>query len=141
MKAKHEIAAIAVMLVVCLLFAACAQKAEVKLTDKATDPALISTTTTTAEMPSETESQTETESDKNTDTYTLTADDALTELQEFYGTLYTVKKAKGKEDSPAYTVTDKNGKEYATITVDLKTGTATEKIAGTGEVNKFNLLV
>ena len=144
MKAKHEIAAIAVMIVICLLFAACAQKAEEKLTDKATDPALITSSTsesteTTVEVTHEstTASTTEGESER----FTFTQEGALEELTAFYGTLYSVERSGGTDEAPEYIVKDNNGKEYAKVTVDLKTGYATEKVTGTGEVNKVNLLV
>lgn len=140
MKAKHEIAAIAVMIVICLLFAACAQKAEEKLTDKATDPALItSSTAESADTTDETTTALTTEGDS--ERFTFTEEGALEELTEFYGTLYSVERSGGTDEAPEYIVKDNNGKEYAKVTVDLKSGYATEKVVGTGEVNKVNLLV
>ncbi|MBR3149912.1 MAG: hypothetical protein IKF64_07055 [Eubacterium sp.] len=152
MKQRNEIIAIAIMLVICLLFAACAQKAEQKLTDKATDPQLYSSAvsedeTTTAEAESETEAQSaeadETTSEKitKTDANSMTSDEALEELQYFYGSLYTVEKSDENESEANYTVKDKNGKDYAKVTVTLSDGYATETVIGTGEVNKMNLLV
>ena len=148
MKQKSEITLIAIMLVICLLFAACAQKAEEKLTDKATDPKLISSTTQSQTV---TEGENEDEDDETipddkkaketTDDSSITADEALEELSYFYGSLYTVEKsgeAKGKAD---YIVKDNNGKEYAKVSVNLADGYATETVTGTGEVNTVNLLV
>ncbi len=160
MKSKHEIIAIAVMLVICLLFAACSQKVGEKLTDKATDPALISSTTEIADgsdadsesVKTDSEGVSQNDADEAgsetskaqsaTDTDTqITADYALEELQAFYGTLYSVKENGHKKSNYYYIVNDNNQKEYAKVTVDLNTGVATEVISASGETNEINLLV
>ena len=150
MKQRNEILLIAIMLVICLLFAACAQKAEEKLTDKATDPQLISSTTQSQTL-NEDESEAENEDDETipenkkakqtTGDGALTSDEALEELSYFYGSLYTVEKTGEKDGVSEYKVTDKYGKEYAKVSVNLSDGYATETVTGTGEVNKVNLLV
>lgn len=142
MKAKHELIALAVMILICLLFAACAQKAEDKLTDKATDPALI--TSSAAEVADDTkdatEKETEEQSQADTDAMSVNPDTALEELQVFYGSLYTVKETGNKNSKYYYTVNDNNGKKYADVTVDTSTANITEKLAD-GTVNEWNMLV
>ena len=146
MKAKHELVAIAVMLVICLLFAACAQKAEEKLTDKATDPALISSTAEDDEGENEEEPESEENADGKEQSETdekemsITPDAALEELKYFYGSLYTVKETGKKDNMHYYTVTDNNGKKYADVTVDTTTANITETLAD-GTVNEWNMLV
>ena len=127
MRGKNELIALAIMIIMCLMFAACAQKVEDKLTDKATDPSLISSAAAS-------ESADETEKSTPVD-----AADAELALQKFYGSLYTVKKTASAGGVMNYTVKDKNGKEYATVTVELATGTVTETVTGTKEVNQLDL--
>lgn len=157
MKSKHEITAIVIMLVFCLIFAACAQKVEDKLTNKATDPSLLTSTSAdkkagsgnsngTNEEPSPDDAKPITavsEKEKTTEesASSIEADVALDELKNFYGSLYTVTEDSGKGSKKNYKVTDKNGKEYARVTVDLSTADVTETITGTGEVNHWNMLV
>ena len=143
MKSKHEIIAIALMLVICLIFAACSQKVEEKLTDKATQ-------TSQTELINEEENDTTTsttKADETTESTTLikgaviTPDDALQQFNSFYGSLYRVELNEVKGKIANYTVYDKNDKEYAKISLNLKTGIATETITQTGEKNELNMLV
>ncbi len=139
MKSRNELIAIAIMLIMCLLFAACAQKAEDKLTDKATDPSLLTSTSEKADSGKETSAKDEefSSTESSDKVMTITDDEALKELEYFYGSLYTVeRKSEGK-----YIVNDKNGKEYAQVTVDLSSGKVTETITQTGEKNTWNMLV
>ena len=139
MKSRNELIAIAIMLIMCLLFAACAQKAEDKLTDKATDPSLLTSTSEKADSGKEASAKDEelSSTESSDKVMTITDDEALKELEYFYGSLYTVeRKSEGK-----YIVNDKNGKEYAQVTVDLSSGKVTETITQTGEKNTWNMLV
>ena len=139
MKSRNELIAIAIMLIMCLLFAACAQKAEDKLTDKATDPSLLTSTSEKADSGKETSAKDEefSSTESSDKVMTITDDEALKELEYFYGSLYTVeRKSEGK-----YIVNDKNGKEYAQVTVHLSSGKVTETITQTGEKNTWNMLV
>lgn len=150
MKAKHELIALFAMIAICLLFAACAQKAEDKLTDKATDPALISSTTmaeekTDGEKDEEDKEVSEDkvdekEAEKDSGDSSVSPDTALEELKYFYGSLYTVEETGSKNSEHYYTVTDKNGKEYAKVTVDTDTANVTETLSD-GTVNEWNMLV
>ena len=151
MKAKHEIAALAIMLVVCLLFAACAQKAEEKLTDKATDVNLISSTAANTAEGGEIETVSDSadtsevsvadEMQSSADDEVMSGDEALKEMQIFYGSLFTVTEKSSKGTVHHYVVNYKNDKKYADVTVDVESGDITEKIADSGEVNTWNMFV
>ena len=146
------------MLVICLLFAACSQKVEEKLTDKATDVNLISTTAAAGAEDESTTLAEETVSDKSeassegkedkTEASTgvdgeelMSDEDALKEIQIFYGSLYSVEQSGSKGYKRYYDVKDNNGKDYASVTLDLSTGDIEETIADSGEKNTWNMFV
>ena len=123
MKNRNEIVAIAIMLIFCLLFAACAQKAEDKLTDKATDPSLISTTDVDSGFVDNRQTTSKSKP--------ISAENAEKKLVEFYGTLYKVQKT----DDEHYVIKDNHNKEYAKVKVYLKGGVFTETVTDSGEKN------
>ena len=124
MKNKNEIVAIAIMLIICLLFAACAQKVEDKLTDKATDPSLLTSEKTDSGFVDS--KQTTAKTGKP-----ISAKEAEKKLKAFYDSLYKVEKT----DDEHYIIKDNNGKEYAKIKAYLKGGVFTETITENGEKN------
>ncbi|MBQ7204060.1 MAG: hypothetical protein IJS03_08635 [Eubacterium sp.] len=146
MKSKHEIIAIALMLVICLIFAACSQKVEEKLTDKATQTSqteLINeedNESTTAATTSTAKAEETTETTTLIKGAVITPDEALEQFNTFYGSLYKVELNEVKDKTANYTVYDKNDKEYAKISLNLKTGIATETITQTGEKNEMDML-
>lgn len=138
MKGRKELIALAIMLIMCLVFAACAQNVEDKLTDKATDPSLLTSAKTDSgfvdgdkdgkksDNKSSTSQQVTTEKSKP-----VSAKEAEKKLKLFYGSLYKVE----KKDDEHYTIKDNNGKEYATVKAYLKGGVFTETITESGEKN------
>ena len=127
MKGRHELIALVIMLIMCLIFAACAQKVEDKLTDKATDPSLLTSAKTDSgfvDGKKDTTDQTKEAAKKP-----LTDKEAADKLKMFYGTLYDVEET-GEQ---TYIINDNNGKEYARVKVDLNSRTFDETITERGE--------
>ena len=71
----------------------------------------------------------------------ISRDDALQRLKDFYGSAYHVEEKEKKGNIQHYEVRDNMGNLYAKLEVNLKTSDAKETVLHSGEVNEFNLLV
>lgn len=70
----------------------------------------------------------------------ITVTEAFDLLEAYYGKDYEINCLDYNETPPVFFVTDKNTFEkYASVTVDLGTGTATETNASTNETREFSL--
>lgn len=76
-------------------------------------------------------------SDKDT---SISLNEALDLLGEFYGTAYNVNATVVEDGWQYFSVTDKKDTKYASVRVNLSTADAVETIIATQEVNEFNLL-
>ena len=71
----------------------------------------------------------------------ISRDDALKRLKNFYGSAYQVEEKEKKGSIQHYEVSDSVGNLYARVEVNLKTSDVKETVVHSGEVNEFNLLV
>jgi len=78
---------------------------------------------------------------KKRDAVSISSDDALTRLSEFYGAAYKVSEKEQKDGILYLEAHDINGNLYSEIEVELDTANVKETIVHSGEVNEFNLLV
>ncbi len=78
---------------------------------------------------------------KASEAVSISQDDALKKLSDFYGSAYHVEETKKKGSVQHYEVRDNTGNLYAKLEVNLKTSNAKETVVHSGEVNEFNLLV
>ena len=80
-------------------------------------------------------------STKKRNAVSISSDDALTRLSEFYGAAYKVVEKEEKDGILYLEAYDINGNLYSKIEVNLENSNVKETIVHSGEVNEFNLLV
>lgn len=150
----------------CISFAACSSKADETELTETLSPATESTADTGTKagtsdsdeaetIQSSTEKTTEAATEKKNTTTTkkttakargsddtsISLNEALDVLTDFYGSTYNVNATVVEDGWQYFSVTDKRGTKYASVKVDLSTADAVETIIATGEVNEYNLLV
>lgn len=146
----------------CLGFAACSAKVQEDETSttatKAQATALSSTTqttveSTTADETTQTTQTTQSTTEKKTTTTkktttkqkssdndtSISLNEALNVLSDFYGTAYDVNATVVEDGYQYFAIYDKKGTKYASVKVNLSTSDAIETIIATGETYEFNL--
>lgn len=100
-----------------------------------------SKTATTNKEESSSETTTTSLAPENENAKGLSLSQAQEVLDNFYGSTYKVSPISYKDGIQTFLVRDKKGNDYATVEVELETGSATETITDTNETNEYNLLV
>ncbi len=95
--------------------------------------------TTTKKTKETTTFKSKTTTQASAEIQSISVNEALNVLQEFYGDTFTVNATINEADYQYFAVYDKNNEKYASVRVNLSTSEAVETISATGEKNEYNL--